>query len=79
MMPTIDRFRSYRFFFYSNEGVEPAHIHVESDEKWAKFWLEPVELEDSDGFNRSELTKMRKLVQERRQKFVERWNEHFNR
>jgi len=39
-MPTVLRWRGYRFFFFSNEGSEPAHIHVEKDEAMAKFWLE---------------------------------------
>jgi hypothetical protein len=29
-MPTVLRIGPYRFFFYSNEGHEPPHIHVES-------------------------------------------------
>lgn len=40
-MPTVVRLRGFRFFFFSNEADEPAHIHVESDDKYAKFWLEP--------------------------------------
>lgn len=31
-MPTVLRVDGYRFFFYSNEGNEPPHIHVESGE-----------------------------------------------
>lgn len=27
-MPTVRRIGSARFFFYSNEGTEPPHIHV---------------------------------------------------
>jgi hypothetical protein len=29
-MPTVLRIDGYRFFFFSNEGNEPVHIHVES-------------------------------------------------
>ncbi|WP_291603203.1 DUF4160 domain-containing protein [Bradyrhizobium sp.] len=29
-MPTVLRWRSYRAFFYSNEGNEPPHVHVRS-------------------------------------------------
>jgi hypothetical protein len=43
-MPTVLRIMGYRFFFYSLEGHEPPHIHVERDEKLAKYWLDPVEL-----------------------------------
>ena len=31
-------------FFFSREGNEPPHIHVESAENAAKFWLRPVTL-----------------------------------
>ena len=31
-MPTILRHGRWRFFFYSNEGSEPAHVHVEAAE-----------------------------------------------
>lgn len=30
-MPTILRLLGFRFFFYSNEGTEPAHVHVEKE------------------------------------------------
>ncbi len=36
-MPTVLRVDGFRFFFYSNEGNEPAHIHVQKAEKYAKF------------------------------------------
>ncbi len=77
-MPTVERFKGYRFFFYSNEGSEPPHIHVESGDKWAKFWLDPVELEDSGGFNASDLTKLRRLVEDRKERFEECWNDYFD-
>ncbi|NLE29049.1 MAG: DUF4160 domain-containing protein [Phycisphaerae bacterium] len=38
-MPTVFRVGKYRFFFFSGEGNEPAHIHVESGDSYAKFWL----------------------------------------
>lgn len=43
-MPTILRVGPYRFFFYSGDGREPPHIHVERDSGVAKFWLDPVRL-----------------------------------
>ena len=43
-MPEVLRGRGYRFFFFSREGHEPRHIHVEQAERDAKFWLEPIEL-----------------------------------
>lgn len=41
-MPTVLKIGGYRFFFYSNEGNEPPHIHVEKSDSLAKFWLDPV-------------------------------------
>lgn len=49
-MPTVLRVRGYRFFFFSLEGQEPPHIHVEAAEKFAEFWLNPVALANSRGF-----------------------------
>jgi hypothetical protein len=43
-MPTALRLRGFRFFFFSREGTEPPHIHIERDESYAKFWLHPVSL-----------------------------------
>ncbi|MBI3320609.1 MAG: DUF4160 domain-containing protein [Candidatus Omnitrophica bacterium] len=78
-MPTVARIGGYRFFFFSNEGHEPPHIHVEAAEKYAKFWLEPVQLAQSVGYHAVELTRLRKLVMEHRTRFKERWHEHFGR
>jgi len=36
-MPTILRVGPYRFFFYSADGEEPPHVHVERDDSVAKF------------------------------------------
>lgn len=78
-MPTIARIKGYRFFFFSKEGTEPPHVHVEHAEKYAKFWLEPVSLVMSVGFNASELTRVRDMIIEKKQEFKERWNEYFSR
>ncbi len=43
-MPTVLRVGRYRFHFFSNEGQEPSHIHVQAVGDQAKFWLEPIEL-----------------------------------
>jgi len=58
-MPTVARIGPYRFSFYSHENAEPAHIHVEYDEKVAKSWLDPVRLVSSHGFRSHELTQVR--------------------
>ena len=40
MVPTIFREEGYRFYFFSREESRP-HVHVESVEGEAKFWLDP--------------------------------------
>src|SRR5262249_55675133 len=41
LMPTVLIIQGFRFFFFSNEGSEPPHIHVEKGDGYAKFWLNP--------------------------------------
>jgi hypothetical protein len=76
-VPTVLRVRGHRFFFFSNEGYEPPHIHVETAEKYAKFWLSPVALARSIGNSAEELRELRELVAEHRNLFLEKWHEHF--
>lgn len=77
-MPTILRIRRHRFFFFSNEGHEPPHIHVETAGKYAKFWLDPeVALAKSVGYHLKELRQLRELVEEHRDFFLQRWQEYF--
>ncbi|MDF1483476.1 DUF4160 domain-containing protein [Extensimonas sp. H3M7-6] len=76
-MPTILRIGPYRFFFYSNENGEPAHIHVQRERALAKFWLSPVMLASSTGFSAQELGKLSTVVREHAMLFSEAWNEFF--
>ena len=79
MMRTVLRVAGYRFFFYSNERREPAHVHVEQAERYAKFWLSSVSLAESRGFRSGELGELRRLVFEYQILFQEKWNEHLGR
>jgi hypothetical protein len=76
-MPTVLRRDGYRFFFFSNEGTEPPHIHVESGDSYAKFWLRPIKLARAIGFNSSELNELRLIVFENQILFKERWDGYF--
>jgi len=78
-VPTILRVKGYRFFFFSLEGNEPPHVHVEHGDKVAKFWLKPINLASSSGFRNHELTRIRTMVIEHSEDFLERWYEHFSR
>lgn len=77
-MPTVLKIKGFRFFFYSLEGNEPPHIHVEHGDKVAKYWLNPVDLASSYGFRSHELSKLRLMVIENKALFLEKWYEYFS-
>ena len=76
-MPTILRSGPCRFIFYSGDGNEPAHIHVERDQSEAKYWLDPVRLERSGGFGAPELRTIERLLELHHDTIREAWNEFF--
>ena len=63
------------FFFYANEGNEPMHIHVRKAGGFAKYWIEPVELEFSQGMKVAELKTAEELIMENLELIKLRWNE----
>ncbi len=77
-MPTVLQIGPYRFFFYSSDGGEPAHIHVERDDALAKYWLDPVRLATSRGFRSTELRDIERLVGENAATLLEAWHEYFD-
>ena len=77
-MPTVFRSGPNRFFYYSGDQDEPLHIHVEREDNIAKFWLEPVRLQKSGGFNREEITKIQRIIIENREILIESWHEFFS-
>ena len=77
-MPTVLRAGPYRLFFYAGDRDEPPHVHVERDDRIAKFWLDPIRLQGSGGFSRVELARIEKLVSDHRVQLGEAWNEYFS-
>lgn len=77
-MPTVLREDGYRYYFYSRENDEPAHIHVEHGDRLAKFWLTPVSLASSKRFRMHELSDLRQRVIRHRRLFLEAWEAHFD-
>ena len=78
-MPTVLVSGPYKFFFFSNEGVEPPHIHVRRGNQLAKYWLQPIALAGSANFASHELREVRVLVFRHQVQFLEAWYEHFGR
>jgi hypothetical protein len=66
----------YRFFFTSFDCNEPTHVHVERENSTCKFWLEPIELARSHGFNARELNVIRRSIGDHRAAILEAWHEH---
>jgi hypothetical protein len=77
-VPTILRIGRFRFFFYSGDRTEPAHVHVEAGNGVAKFWLNPVRLAGSRGIPRHELSRVQQLVVEHRGILVRAWHAYFD-
>jgi hypothetical protein len=51
-MPTVLRVGPYRFFFYAGDHDEPPHVHIEREDKLAKFWLSVKINSQSSGLTR---------------------------
>ncbi len=72
-MPTVfQNLHGYRFFFYSLDRGEPMHIHVTKDRKYAKYWLQSIELARSRNLRSHELNEIRKLIEEHRPEIEQR-------
>jgi len=76
-VPTVLRIGPYRFYFYSHEPNEPAHVHIDKDNLSTKFWLQPVHLARNLGFNPRELNQLHNLVTENQATLLEAWHGYF--
>jgi hypothetical protein len=76
-MPTVFRIGPYRFFFYAGDRNEPLHIHVEREDSITKFWLDPIRLQRSSGFNGAEIRRIQRIIAEHHSQLVEAWNAYF--
>lgn len=77
-MPTVLRVGPYRFFFYSADGAEPPHVHVERDASVAKFWIRPVRLQESRRFGRVELARIDAIIRDNVETLTRSWDEFFS-
>lgn len=78
-MPTVLFLNGFRFFFYSNENNEPAHIHVKKGNGEGKIWLEPdLRIAWVIGFTVQEEKTIWKMAAENEQLFKTKWYEYFS-
>lgn len=52
-------------------------MHVERENRVAKFWLNPPRLSRSGDFGRAEIGRIEQLIAEHEPMFLEAWNEFF--
>jgi Domain of unknown function (DUF4160) len=76
-MPTILRLFGWRFYFYSDEGTEPPHIHIATYGGECKYWLSPVRLDKSENVKPSDMRKIEITLMENENFILEKWNEYF--
>ncbi len=78
-MPTLLLVKGFRFFFYSNENDEPAHVHVTKGNANGKIWLIPVmTIAYLHDFNTNEQHEILQLVTDNCEDFKSKWNEYFS-
>ena len=76
-MPTVLRIKGYRFFFFSREELRK-HIHIQSQNGEAKFWLEPqIELSKNYKLSRKELNEIEKIIEDNYHFFIKTWEQYF--
>jgi hypothetical protein len=76
-MPTVLIVGPYRFFFYSSDRLEPAHVHIERDDLVAKLWLHDMSFACHNGFSAAELRRILLIARENEVRIKEAWDAYF--
>jgi len=76
-MPTILRWKGWKFLFYSLDRDEPPHIHARKDRKEVKIWLDDLSMARNRRCTAKEIRDIISVTKEHRTEFLEKWNEHF--
>jgi hypothetical protein len=75
-VPTVLRWGSYRAFFYSNEGTEPAYIHVRAGDKEVKIWIHDLGVAVNMGFAAHEVGDIIRHLRASREQLLAAWNDY---
>jgi len=79
MSPTVFRHRNARFHFFTREESR-MHIHVQTPDGEAKFWMEPkIEMAKSIKLKPKELNRLRKIIEQHQEEIISEWNRHHKR
>jgi len=78
-LPTVLLKKGWRFFFFSNEGNEPIHIHVVKGEKSCKYFLDESNIEIKMAFQRNmkvrDIREVKEIIFENFNYIIEQWKE----
>ena len=74
-MPTVLRVRGYRFYFFSEEGNEPPHVHVDKGSGTIKLWLANLSTAYQEGLKPAEIRVILAIARENHQLLLEAWHE----
>ncbi len=78
MSPTVFRAKGFRFYFFSREE-QRMHVHAQSSDGEAKFWLEPqVEIAVNHRLKPRDLGTIEALIREHEDEIRTAWNGHFS-
>ena len=76
-MPVIIKEGPYLIQFFSADENEPPHVHVRRDNNIAKFWLNPVRLQNMGGFRGVEIRRIRRIIEDNEDTLLDAWNDYF--
>ena len=74
-MPTVLRWKGYRFHFYADERQEPPHIHIENGEKDGKMWLDSLTFAYVYGFTTKEQREILEIIRSNAAMLRTAWDE----
>jgi hypothetical protein len=78
MSPTVFREGGIRVFFFSREESR-MHVHVQSAQGEAKFWMEPqIEIQANYGLADHEIARIREVIERRQDEIRRAWRTHFS-
>jgi hypothetical protein len=77
-VPTIFVAFGFRFFFYSSDGIEPMHVHVEGRGAIGKWWTEDEAWSSHRGFKAGDLAKVERELRPRKQEIIDAWRAHYD-
>ena len=78
-MPTVFRWKGYRFFWYQADAAEPPHVHIWKDGKECKIWIGSGEVAFNRGHSASDLRDLVSVTAEQREHLLGVWNDNFGR